>query len=74
MKQFLPLFTILLLSASSTQAQERITISELLEQGYEIVAASGTDSSPYVFLQKRKSAFMCVTTARASRCFNLNGH
>lgn len=72
MKHFLLL--LVLLSASTTQAQGRITISELLEQGYEIVAATGTDSSPYVFLQKRKSAFMCVTTARNSRCFNLNGH
>jgi hypothetical protein len=66
---FLPLFT-----ASAAQAQSDLTISELLDQGYKIVAASSKDdsNSPYVFLQKRRSAFMCITAPINSSCFNLN--
>lgn len=64
----LPLFT-----ASVAQAQSDLTISELLEQGYKIVAASSRgDTNAYVFLQKRKSAFMCAPAPNGGVCFNLN--
>jgi hypothetical protein len=63
-------------SVSIAIAQEAVTISELLDDGYDIVAASSSDGSwqAFVFLQKRSSAYMCITNVNGSRCFSLNNH
>ena len=61
-----------LFGPSVAYAQSPITISDLLADGYEIVAASSrSEHSALVFLQKRKSAFMCAAGPRGSRCFAL---
>ena len=71
------LIVLVLISVSPAKAQNEITISELLAQGYEIVAAAGrgeTSGVVNVFLQRRQTAFMCITTPVRSRCFDLNTH
>jgi hypothetical protein len=63
-------------SVSIAVAQEAVTISELLDDGYDIVAASSNDDrwQAFVFLQKRSSAYMCFTNIGGSSCFSLNNH
>lgn len=60
--------------ASSAVAQGTIKISDLLAQGYDIVAAAGRGegASASVFLQKGTRAFMCRTSAQSSRCWSMN--
>lgn len=77
MKNITLIAVISLVLSSTASAQSSITISDLLEQGYNIVAASsrsGESAQAFVFLQKRSSAFMCLTAATGSRCFSLNDH
>lgn len=63
-------------SATMAFAQETITISELLDDGYDIVAASSNENNRQasVFVQKRSSAYMCVTQVNGSVCYSLNDH
>ena len=70
------IFLVALFGASVAYAQSEPTISELLADGYEIVAASSREdrSTSIVFLQRRSSAFMCLTGPYSSVCFNLNNH
>jgi len=62
-------------SYAFASTNEKITISDLLAQGYEIVAAAtvhGLRAS--VYLQNGKSAFVCITGPEESDCYSLNEH
>ena len=75
-KMFIFTLAVLILSMKPAFAQN-FTISQLLADGYEIVAAAYDDTrtnAAFVFLQKRTQAYMCIVNPTASRCFNLNEH
>lgn len=58
-------------------AKDDLTISDLLKKGYKIVAAVAESETRYrtiVFLQRRQSAYLCITQNTSSRCFSLDDH
>ena len=71
------IFLILIFLAPNAFAQreQRITISDLLEQGYDIVAIACDEDGPSdVYLKKRSRAYLCRTLPRNSICYSLNDH
>ena len=63
--------------SNSAIANDTINISELLRQGYKIVAVIGEGGlfgGFTVFLQKDTQAYFCIGDQRESLCYSLNNH
>jgi hypothetical protein len=61
------------LMAAAANAEEKVKMSELLNNGYKVVSVVRQDDYPrwYIFLQLDASLFLCDANINANVCFEM---